>query len=147
MKTRTILLLLSSLLVAACTHRTVWSEFRPTDEDGWDKDSVLVYTFPIADTLADYDILLHIRHTGQYPYQNMWLFLNDDRDTVEFYLADDHGRWLGNRGNGHISMPVLLEHRIRFPQTGPHTISLRHGMRQEKLKGVTAVGVEVRKSE
>ena len=147
MKTRTILLLLSSLLCAACKTGTVYTDFRSTPEEGWDKDSVLTWSFSISDTAALYDILLHVRHTERYRYQNMWLFLNGDRDTIEFYLADDHGLWLGSRGNGTISMPVLYEHNYHFSTPGVHTISLRHGMRQEQLRGVTGMGLEIRKSE
>ncbi len=147
MKTKTILLLLSSVLLAACDTATVYTGFRPTPENGWDKDSVLTWSFAVSDTAVPYDILLHIRHTERYQYQNMWLFLNGDRDTIEFYLADDRGLWLGNRGNGTISMPVLYEHDYRFAHPGMHTLSLRHGMRQEQLRGVTGVGLEIRKSE
>jgi gliding motility-associated lipoprotein GldH len=121
--------------------------FHQTPEDGWNKDSVLSYSFDIQDTASAYDILLHIRHTERYQFQNMWLFLNNDKDTIEFYLADSHGVWLGNRGNGTISMPVLYEENYRFPHSGTHTISLRHGMRQDNLRGITGIGVQITKSE
>ena len=128
----------------ACTGKPRYLEFRRVDENGWDKDSVLSYVFDADDT-TDYDILIHVRHTDRYPYQNMWLFVGDG-DTIEFYLADDYGRWLGEKGMHHINMPVLYEHAYRFDSTGTHTLNIRHGMRQDLLQGITDVGVEIRQA-
>ena len=54
-------------------------------------DSLAQFDYLIEDTMADYQMLIYVRHTEQYPYQNMWLFVDDAgrQDTIEFYLADD----------------------------------------------------------
>lgn len=140
-----LLLLLTVCCLAACRNNTVYLHFHLLPQDGWDKDSVLTYSFT-ADTSQTYDILLHIRHTDAYPYQNMWLFLNDKHDTIEFYMADSHGRWLSRRGNGHRTMSVLFEHQYRFP-TDSCTLTIQHGMRQDRLKGINAIGVEISKTQ
>ena len=76
----------------------------------------------------------------------MWLFVGHDgrQDTIEFYMANDRGEWLGNGKNGLIEMPVLYEEAYHYTK-GEHTITLQHGMREEALRGVVSVGVEVRK--
>lgn len=149
MKTRNLILFLLSSLIAACSD-TAYIESHDVNPLGWDKDSVLAYSLVVPDTVENYDILLHLRHTDNYPYQNMWLFLGETdsliTDTIEFYLADDRGIWLGDRGNGHISMPVLYESSIRFQQLGERHLYIRHGMRTPLLPGITDLSVEVKRT-
>lgn len=150
MKRRIRIALLSSLLaigLAGCRTDIVYSAFENIDMAGWDKDSVCRFSYPIEDTAATYQILLYVRQTEVYPYQNMWLFVGHDgrQDTIEFFLANDRGEWLGNGKNGLIEMPVLYEEEWHYPAAGEHSITLQHGMREEALRGVVSVGVEVRK--
>lgn len=150
MKKRIRIALLSSLLaigLGGCRTDIVYSAFEDIDMAGWDKDSVCRFSYPIEDTTATYQILLYVRQTEVYPYQNMWLFVGHDgrQDTIEFFLANDRGEWLGNGKNGLIEMPVLYEEAWHYPAAGEHTITLQHGMREEALRGVVSVGVEVRK--
>lgn len=111
---------------------------------GWHQDSVLEFRFDVEDTLSTYQILINIRHTENYSYQNMWLFA--DSDTIEFYLADDRGRWLGNGHNGYIEMPVLYEAAYLFERSGEQTMRIQHGMRDSLLSGISDVGVKVVKN-
>lgn len=135
------------LMLTACHSDRIYFAFKSLPDAGWNKDSLLTYTYEVQDTTASYDILLHIRHNERYPYQNLWLYIVHETeqtfDTIEFYLADDRGRWLGNGRNGTREMPVILEENYRFTQSGNHTLTIRHGMRQDKLKGVMDVGVEI----
>jgi len=124
----------------------VYSEFVAIPSGEWDENQLPEFAFNIADREAAYDILLYVRHTERYPYQNMWLFVRGNRqymDTVEFYLADDRGRWLGDKHHGFIEMPVLLEDNYHFPDTGRYYFAVQHGMRDSLLRGVTDVGIEV----
>ena len=141
----TVLSSLLCLLLAGCGSDAVYSHFADVPAGGWDKDSVYAFDYPIADSTACYQILLYVRHTEVYPYQNMWLFVGDGsrQDTIEFYLANDRGEWLGNGKSGIIEMPVLYEERVHFEHGGEHRITLQHGMREERLKGIASVGVEI----
>lgn len=141
--TKTLLLILLSNLIGACSSGTVYTEYHSFSQQGWHADSVIDYTFSIDDTTATYDIIVNVRHQENYPYQNMWLFV--ENDTIEFYLADNYGNWLGNGKNGLIEMPVLCEHNYTFPHSGSYTWSLQHGMRADWLKGINAVGLQVTK--
>lgn len=160
--------------LCACTSKTVYSEFRSVPLREWYADSVLTYRFDITDTTATYQIQICVRHTQQYPYQNMWLFVNNQpaneslhtaldsakmaldstelakptvQDTIEFYLANDRGVWLGNGKNGLTEMPVLYEEAYRFAHSGEQVITIQQGMREEPLRGVSDVGVIVTKNE
>ena len=133
-------------LLTSCRHDIVYSDFVAIPSGEWDENQLQEFAFNIADRKAADDILLYVRHTERYPYQNMWLFVRGNRqymDTVEFYLADDRGRWLGDKHHGFIEMPVLLEENYHFPDTGRYYFAVQHGMRDSLLRGVTDVGIEV----
>lgn len=142
------ILLSSCLLLAACSRDTVYSEFQSVPLNEWGADSVLTYRFNIEDTTATYQMIVCVRHTEQYPYQNMWLFVGDTlrQDTIEFYLANDRGEWLGNGRNGLIEMPVLYEEAYRFAHSGEQVWHIQQGMREENLRGVSDVGFIITKN-
>jgi len=114
----------------------------------WGADSVLTYDFDITDTLATYQMLVCVRHTEQYPYQNMWFFIGDTTrmDTIEFYLANARGEWLGNGRNGLIEMPVLYEEAYRFPHSGKQVWHIQQGMREQSLRGISDVGLIIKRN-
>lgn len=143
-----------ALLLVGCSGRTIYSHYEPLPYSGWDADSALVYDFSVADSSRYYDIVLNLRHGDNYPHQNFWVFAELYRDsvllssdTLDYYLADDRGRWLGNGFGSHHDMPMLLKQRFVFPFGGEYRISLRHGMRNDVLPGVTEVGITVDKAE
>ena len=149
-------LIVLTISLSSCHKDIVYSQFSPiayhdgliTSSEKWHVDSVAQFDYTIADTAADYRMLIYVRHTERYPYQNMWLFVDDGfgADTIEFYLADDRGQWLGDKKHGFIEMPVLLEETKQFPDTGTYHLSIRHGMRDSLLRGVTDLGLEIRKN-
>ena len=137
------------LCLAACGPKVSYSHFTACPNAHWNADSIVTFSFPVPDTLHEYDILLQVRHTDDYSYQNMWLFVQEGYideapivDTLEFYLADERGRWLGN-GRTRITMPVLYREAMSFPHSGDYRIAIQQGMRTSSLRGVTEVGVEV----
>ena len=145
-----LLILIVNVCLAACTGSVSYSDFRDINPQGWSKDDAVCFDFAVPDTSADYNILLHIRHTDSYPYQNMWLFVDAfypgspvQTDTLELFLADDRGQWLGRGRNGHVRMPVLYESQLQFADTGHCRLVIRQGMRTDRLRGVTQIGVEL----
>ena len=133
------------LLFASCSEGVVYSRFYTMESEKWAIDSVAQFDFYIDDAAAAYQMLIYVRHTERYPYQNMWLFVGDSvpTDTIEFYLADDRGRWLGDRHHGMLEMPVLFEENYHFPDTGTYHLTIQQGMRDSVLQGVADVGLEI----
>ena len=144
-----IVLVAVSVLAVACSGRTVYNEYQGLPLSGWDKDSALVYEVNITDTLAAYNLILNVRHTQAYPYQNVWFFVENglfgQTDTLEYYLADQRGRWLGNGFGDRREMPCLIGQNIRFPHAQTYTFKVSQGMREDRLKGVTELGLIVEK--
>ena len=141
-------LLLGVCVFTSCRNNMVYGHFWPVSSEKWHIDSVARFDYTIEDAAAGYQMVIHVRHTERYPYQNMWLFVRDGSraDTIEFYLADDRGQWLGDKHHGFIEMPVLLEENYHFPDTGTYYMEIAHGMRDTLLRGVTDIGLEITKN-
>ena len=144
-----ILLIVFATCLTSCRNDIVYSQFSSSPSGEWHVDSVAQFEYSIVDPESDYRMLVYLRHTESYPYQNMWLFVdnNHHRDTIEFYLADDRGRWLGNGGLKLYEMPVLFAQNYHFPDSGMCCFTIRHGMREERLRGVSDVGLIIRHGE
>ena len=119
----------------------------------WNRDSVLMFEVPVADTTSAYDILFCNRITGQYPYSNMFLFITimaPDRshqsDTLECLMADKRGKWLG-RGFGNVwSYSIPYKRNIAFPMKGTYVFYIEQAMRVENLPHVLDAGLKIEKT-
>ena len=140
-----LLLMVSAWVFTACQRNIVYSQFCSIPSGEWAIDDVAQFDYSIADAELPFCMVIYVRHTERYPYQNMWLFVDDGygQDTIEFYLADDRGQWLGDKHHGFIEMPVLYEVANQFPDTGTYHLTIQHGMRDSLLRGVTDVGLEI----
>ena len=138
-------LVVLAAFLTSCKNDIVYSRFVPVSSEKWAIDSVASFEYAITDANPDYRMLVYERHTERYPYQNMWLFVGDSLhcDTIEFYLADDRGQWLGNKHHGFIEMPVLLEENYHFADTGTYYMTIQHGMRDSVLRGITYIGLDI----
>lgn len=153
MKNRiSILLILIIILIVGCSKNEIYYQYQTIPSGKWNKDSVLLFNFRIEHPAEPHDMFVHIRHHSNYPYQNMWLFLEMKQpdkqissDTIEFYLADDFGKWLGNGVGALKEMPVYFRQQVVFPDTGNYILSIKHGMRDSVLTGINDVGLRIEK--
>ena len=143
------IMVIGCLAFTSCQKDIVYSQFVSIPSGKWSSDELANFDYTISDKDANYRMLIYVRHTEQYPYQNMWLFEDNGarRDTIEFYLADDRGQWLGDRHHGFIEMPVLFEQNYHFPDTGSYFMAIQQGMRDSVLRGVMDIGLEIVKNE
>jgi len=149
---RTFLAILISLLAVACTNTDVYFNYQAVNKKGWSKDSLYGFDIPINDTLATYNIYVNVRNRGEYPYQNLWIFLNkttpdkiQSKDSIECYLADRRGKWLGSGLGSVLEMPVLYQQNVRFKKAGTYHYQIVHGMRDSILVGINDIGMRVEK--
>ena len=150
---RNILILITSLLLVGCQGDIVYTVFKSLPNVGWEADSSLCYQPVITDSVADYQMLITIRHTDVYPYQNLWLFVDIEqdsllltRDTIECYMANERGEWLGGGLTVH-ELPLLYSDRYQFANSGEYQISITQGMREDTLVGIKEVGVKIIRNE
>lgn len=143
-------MLLSLVGLIACNQNEVFFNYQSVNVDGWNKDSVYVFEVKIDDASKTYNVYVNTRNIEEYPYQNLWLFVNKTSsdsvqisDTINFYLADDFGKWLGDGIGSVYNMPVLYQQNIRFPKAGTYRYEIQHGMRDSLLRGINDIGLKV----
>ncbi|MBL7955001.1 MAG: gliding motility lipoprotein GldH [Flavobacteriales bacterium] len=151
-------LILLLVLCTGCTDRPVFQADVPIDEETWDRSYKPSFTFSVNDSVNKHDVFIDVRHSGDYPFSDLFLFVDLKgpggravRDTVECLLADPTGKWYG-KGLGFIfadryQAHVLYKLGDRFPVAGEYTVTLEQAMRTEKLKGVLDVGISVMRSQ
>ncbi|HRW62285.1 MAG TPA: gliding motility lipoprotein GldH, partial [Bacteroidales bacterium] len=98
-----LIFLLSILSLVSCDKNRVFETNIEMPSYIWNKDSVLIFHVDIIDTISSNNMYLNVRNTSQYAYQNLFVFLQTTspaglslKDTLECYLADDRGKWLGD---------------------------------------------------
>lgn len=147
----------TSLLATGCADNVVYQADVPVPDGAWSRTFTPEFAFDITDTVSRHDVYIDVRHTGDYPFSDLFLFVDltgpggrAARDTVECLLADPSGRWLG-KGTGfifsdRIRAKVLYKLHNRFPAPGRYTVKLEQAMRMEPLPAVIDVGVSVERS-
>lgn len=147
------LLPLFFLLFLSCSGGSIYNEYLTINNITWDKDKEYYFTFRIEDASVPYNVSLEVRNNNLYPYRNLWLFFNEEqpagpilRDTIECLLADEYGKW---KGSGislyHSSFPIKT--RYSFPEAGQYTFSFRQGMRNDALRGIQEIGLQIEKAD
>lgn len=144
-------ILLIVISMTFCNRNEIYFDYQPVPASGWNKDSLLTYNIDVKDTISRFNIYVHVRHYGNYPYQNLWLFLDykgvkdsiPQRDTINFFLADEYGKWLGNGAGAVKEMPVYFRQNVQFPDSGLYQIRIGQGMRDSVLVGINNVGVRI----
>lgn len=139
------------LLLASCRRDVASCDHHDLPEAGWAVTDTVQLTLNVADTTQAYDLALTLRHTDLYTYQNLWFFVQSPdtlcpirTDTVQAYLADDRGRWLGARAGRYYNGYITMAHALRFPEVGTYTFYLVHGMRDSVIVGIADVGMELK---
>ena len=134
-----------------CHRRTLYHHFVNISDEGWHLDSCCQYYIPQLDSPMLYSYYLTLRHSSNYPYQNLWLEVSYidtshiiSKDTIEIYLASTRGRWLGESRGSVIEMPVILKSEGRFHSVSDRIV-IRHLMRDTFLYGLYDIGLRIEK--
>ncbi|MDR0431344.1 MAG: gliding motility lipoprotein GldH [Tannerellaceae bacterium] len=139
-------------LVFSCGEQAVYNQYQAIHNFSWEKNKEYYFTFQIDDNSIPYDVTLEIRNNNLYPYQNLWLFYNEEPpigsmvcDTIECLLADDFGKWNGT-GISLFQSSFPIRTNYRFLNKGRYTFSFRQGMRIDTLPGIQEIGLKVEKT-
>ena len=142
-----ILILLFSL--AACNDDTVYHTYQNLSENGWPKQDTLGYTLPSQLTRHHYSLEIGLRHTENYPYQDIWLEvlypLTPDKrpDTLHLKLADKWGNWKGKGTSGNLYQFTFTANEPIYLSTADSMLQIVHIMRDKSLKGISDVGMRL----
>ena len=156
MRNWTFSLILVVLLVwiAGCGPEPIYAESHAIDPAaGWEAVDVQEFEFEVLDTLTPNDFFLDIRHNQDYPFSNLYLFVDysfpngrSRRDTVLCEFADERGKWLGTGSGPLVDHRIGFQRHASFPLKGTYKLSVGHAMRLDPLPGIADVGFRLEKS-
>lgn len=146
-----LLIFAAVLILVGCDRKSLTNEYKIISKNGWNKDSLLVFEVPVADTVKMHQVFVNVRNDIEYKYSNLWLFIGITQpgdtipvtDTLEITLADPTGKWLGEGFGGMKTTETLYRKNVYFPKAGSYKIEVQHGMRGKILTGITDVGIRV----
>lgn len=144
-------ILLVAILFSACNNNVVYDENKEVDQQAWKTTDKLYYEVDITDTIKDYKLAINIRNTIEYPYSNIFFYLNTilpngkvtKCDTIECYLAYPDGTWKGKGSSKIRDNRFWIAKNIKFEQKGKYTFELRQATIDSTLKGICDVGLHL----
>ena len=145
--------LFSACLLTACNENTVYHSYQSLPDEGWEKSDTLSFQIPITDSIpTTLRLFAEVRNRIEYPYHDLHLFISQNlqdstvwrTDTFVFSLADSTGRWTGH-GWGSIYQSETFIKSVLPLRSGNYTIKVINGMKDEKLQGLSDVGIRIEK--
>lgn len=140
-------------LMYSCNSDRIYNESTDLKNAKWDTSNILTYRVNIEDTVNAYNIFFYVRHTSEYQYQNLYLFVETTspegfrvRDTVDLLLANDRGAWHGKGWGNIFEYSAPYKQYIRFPKSGTYTIDVQQAMRTNPLKNIKDFGINIEKA-
>ena len=144
-------ILLVAILFSSCNNNVVYDENKEVNQQAWKTTDKLYYEVDITDTIKDYKLAINIRNTIEYPYSNIFFYLNTilpngkvtKCDTIECYLAYPDGTWKGKGSSKIRDNRFWIAKNIKFEQKGEYTFELRQATIDSTLKGICDVGLHL----
>jgi len=147
------LALLLLIGLSACDDNVVFEENRAFEDNVWSYNEPAIFIFEIEDTVSRNDFFINLRNGDAYPFMNAFLFVRMDFpngrtsiDTLECFLADHSGRWLGSGLGDLYDNRFLYKTNKSFPIAGQYKIEIRQAMRIDDLPEVTDIGIRIARS-
>ena len=149
---RTLAFIGTIVMFISCDSSIVFEEYKNFENQKWNADSAAFFNYTIADTTCKNTIKIKLRHTVEYEFQNLFLFIETDVvDTVELMLANKQGMWLGS-GIGDVrEFEFDYQNGKLFSKKGIYSFKIEQAMRYglaEKiqiLNNVLSVGLSIEK--
>lgn len=138
------------LSLTSCDSNKIYEENIPVTDHVWRSDDIKTFAFDITDTISQVKIFVNLRTTVDYAYSNIYVFLfseypngTQNKDTLEFLLAQPDGKWLGENSGTIVEFHGLIASGGRFSTAGHYTFQLQHAMREEELPEIVDVGMRI----
>jgi gliding motility-associated lipoprotein GldH len=148
------LFVLALFLFSSCGQKSVFDNQATINNGKWFKNDAVHFEVNIEDTTKLYDFYLTLRHTTDYRFSNLYLFLatqfpnnNLTHDTLELILADNSGKWLGKGWSDIKEDNILLRNNLKFPLRGKYDFYFRQAMRRDTLEDVVNIGIRISESQ
>jgi gliding motility-associated lipoprotein GldH len=148
------LFLVLGVSFSSCDRNMVFDNNKTLADAGWNSSDIVKFNVPIADTAVPYNFYLNIRVTTEYKFANLFLYMKTlypngqiSIDTIECFLADIDGRWLGSRSGKIIDNRILFRKNMKYPLFGTYSFEFEQAMRDSVLTNVENFGIRIEKAE
>jgi gliding motility-associated lipoprotein GldH len=148
--------ILIALIAIGCDSNRVYEKNVEFKDRHWKIAETTDFEFQIADTTRQYNILMDIRNSIEYPYARLFVNYNLKRDSttlskdlIAVYLFDQKtGKPFGESGLGDIyDHQFSILKNYSFKKTGNYKMNFQQFMRSDTIAGIIAVGLRVERAE
>lgn len=151
-----VLLACSVFVLLSCTDPAIITETKIDNPNNlWAQKKELSFPIYVEDPSSTYRIFYQIRYNTDYPYYNLWVnrLMYDEKGNLmskklqgmELFNASTGEPFGGGFGN-YFDYKILSDSLYRFPGKGTYTIKIEQYMRQDTLKGIGSIGLQVIKN-
>ena len=147
--------LLFILLASSCSQNEAYFQYRELKNAEWERYDTLYFEIDSIQSSGLHTVYLEVTNNVNYPYQNLWLFAQDNftdstyvEHKIECRLADESGKWLGSGFGSLYQTSFVYRGNIVFsPERKDYRVKIVHGMRDEVLTGIERIGVKIIKED
>ena len=119
----------------------------------WEQAHPVELSVNIPDTTSSYNLFLTVRHTTDYPFENLWLNItttypsgNSGTLRKQVYLGNNKDRrWNGECIRDICLAQIPIVEGLHFSEIGEYRFKLQHIMRTDPLPDILDVGLRIEK--
>jgi len=149
---RTLVLIGTIAMFISCNNNVVFDDYKTFENQIWNADSNVVFGHSVIDTTSKNQLVIKVRHTTNYEFQNLFLFITAEKtDTLELLLANKEGKWLG-KGIGDVREVEFVYRKDKvFAKKREVTFEIEQAMRYgelekiQHLNNIKAIGLSIQK--
>lgn len=146
-----ILLISLAFLQSSCSgDRVIYEDVQEIENGQWVYGQKRDFNFSVTDTSLDYRLLLYLEFYTDYHWQNFYTeittaFPGDSvkQNVLSLELASKTGQWYGDCNSQSCKLTIPLQEEVRFKKKGDYKISFDQYMRDEDVRGITAIGLKL----
>jgi len=147
------LLFLLTISTWSCDNTVVFEENQSFENNTWNYDDTKIFTFNVEDTIVPIRLYVNLRTTLDYEYANLWVATEftypngtSDVDTLQFFLCEKNGKWLGKVSGTVIENKALITQGY-LKDKGTYTFKMNQAMYNNDLGEILDIGIRVEKIE
>ena len=128
------------LVFISCNNNIVFDDYQTFEDQTWSTEDGVFFVYSVKDTVSKNQIVIKIRHTTDYEFQNLFLLVKTEEiDTVELMMSNKEGKWLG-KGVGDIRELEFVYAKDKvFAKKGDFTFEILQAMRYGKLEKIQSL--------
>jgi len=140
--------------LTSCNQGTMFSKYHKLKDYQWDKDNIIVFEVPAIDKEGEYDVILAVRHTPQYPYANLQLNMTmyspsgeERTKDHDLYIRNNDGTFKGEGMGDLFDIEFTLLSNISFSGSGLYKFELHSLMPRYTTPAIMELGLIIKQSE